>query len=147
MNETETGQKRVEIAYVAFGRDNRLVPKRKTVTTKALARTLEKLREGGSPPESPRSAWAPAAALFRGHPWSRCYSYTVKMADDIQQISKTARAVPACKISKTARAAPACKGDRAEWFGRPGDRRFYKRTTVRAARRHGKAVVRGADLG
>jgi len=59
----------------------------------------------------------------------------MKMTADTQQISKAAGTVRACK------------GDRGEWFGWVDARRFHKRTTVRAARRHGKAVVRGADLG
>jgi hypothetical protein len=57
------------------------------------------------------------------------------MTDDTQQISKTAGN------------GLACTGDHGEWFGWSGARRFQKRTTVRAARRHGKAIVRGADLG
>jgi hypothetical protein len=40
--------KRVEIAYMGLGRDNRLAPKRKTVTASALVRTLERLREDGA---------------------------------------------------------------------------------------------------
>jgi hypothetical protein len=59
----------------------------------------------------------------------------MKMTADTQQMSKTAGN------------ALFLKGDRGEWFGRPDDHRFHKRTTVRAARRHSKAVVRGADLG
>jgi hypothetical protein len=51
------------------------------------------------------------------------------------------------QISKTASHVRTCKGDRGEWFGRPNDRRFHKRVTVRAARRYGKAIVRVADLG
>jgi hypothetical protein len=59
----------------------------------------------------------------------------MKMTADTQQISKTAMNVRVCK------------NDRSDWFGRPADRRFHKRTTARAARRLGKAIVRGAYAG
>ncbi len=49
MDEPQTPQcKSIEIAYMAFGRDNRLAPKRKTVSARALAKTLAKLREDGA---------------------------------------------------------------------------------------------------
>jgi hypothetical protein len=49
MNETQIRQaQKVEIAYMAFGRDGRLAPKRKMVSAKALAKTLEKLRDDGA---------------------------------------------------------------------------------------------------
>jgi hypothetical protein len=48
MNKTQTGQAKVVIAFVAFGRDGRLVPKRKIVTASKLEKTLEKLGEEGA---------------------------------------------------------------------------------------------------
>ncbi len=49
MTETQTKpSKRIEIAYMAFGRDDRLTPKRKRVSASALEKTLAKLREEGA---------------------------------------------------------------------------------------------------
>jgi hypothetical protein len=49
MNEAQDKQrKRVEIAFMAFGRNDRLAPKRKIVSAAALEKTLAKLREDGA---------------------------------------------------------------------------------------------------
>lgn len=44
----KTTTKKIEIAYNTFGRDDRMVSKRKVVSEKALAKTMEKLREDGA---------------------------------------------------------------------------------------------------
>jgi hypothetical protein len=45
---TKPGDKRIEIAYTTFGRDDRMVCKRKVVSAKALERTLKQLDEAGA---------------------------------------------------------------------------------------------------